>query len=229
MKLSDILIINPRHLLKSLKNITHRLMRNPFFERWIKSIRNSLFPGSASYWENHYRAGGDSGTGSYGSSAEYKADFLNQFVKDHDINSVIEFGCGDGNQAMQFHFPSYIGLDISATAIDKCRNACKDDPSKKFFTYDVKSGALKAELAISLDVIYHLIEDKVYDNYMRRLFESASRYIIIYAWDVEDEKKYHVRHRRFSNWISINFPRFKLIDKVSKTSLCDFFVYQKID
>lgn len=203
-------------------------MRNSFFERWIKFIRNWLFPGSASYWENHYRAGGDSGTGSYGSSAEYKANFLNQFVKDNDIKSVIEFGCGDGNQVMQFHFPNYIGLDTSNTAVEKCMNAFKGDPSKKFFTAEKKTKDLKGELAISLDVIYHLIEDKVYENYMKQLFDSATRFVIIYAWDVESDKEYHVKHRKFSDWIKENISDFHLVNKIKSLSFSDFYIFQKV-
>src|SRR5690242_3122883 len=101
--------------------------------RIIKKSKNIFFPGSGLYWENRYRKNGTSGSGSYGRNAKYKADFLNRFVKDHKIDRVIEFGCGDGNQAMQFHFPNYIGLDVSPTAIEKCIEVCKADPSKKFF------------------------------------------------------------------------------------------------
>jgi hypothetical protein len=202
-------------------------MQQPFIQRIIKYVRNHLFPGSALYWERHYRRDGDSGTGSYGESAEYKAGFLNQFVKENHINTVIEFGCGDGNQASQFHFPSYIGLDISATAIKKCSQVCKDDPSKEFFITNKKVAGLKAELAISLDVIYHLIEEEVYENYMNQLFTSATRYVIIYAWDVESDKEYHVKHRKFSEWINENVSEFKLLDKIKSATFSDFYLYQK--
>ena len=202
-------------------------MRNSFFDRRIRYVRNKLFPGSASYWESHYRSGGDSGTGSYGRSAEYKANFLNGFVKDHQINTVIEFGCGDGNQVLQFHFPSYIGLDISNAAIEKCIHACQGDPSKNFFIYSSKTEGLKAELAISLDVIYHLIEDEVYENYMRRLFGSATRYVIIYAWDVESDMDYHVKHRKFSEWIENNVSEFRMLSKVKSSNFSDFYLYER--
>jgi cyclopropane fatty-acyl-phospholipid synthase-like methyltransferase len=193
----------------------------------INKSRNIIFPGSTAYWENSYRKSGNSGTGSYEKNATYKADVLIQFVKENDINSVIEFGCGDGNQARQFDFPSYIGLDVSPTAIEKCGEVCKDDPSKQFFISDKTTTRLKAELAISLDVIYHLVEDEVYENYMRQLFATATKYVIIYAWDVEEEKKFHVRHRKFTKWIEKEINDFQLIERVSKDSYCDFFVYKK--
>ena len=203
-------------------------MENFLITKMIKKARNFIFPGSAIYWEKRYRRNGTSGMGSYGSSAEYKADFLNRFVKEHNILSVIEFGCGDGNQVRQFDFPSYTGLDISPTAIEKCSKMCKADPSKQFFILDKKSTRLKAELTVSLDVIYHLIEKEVYENYLKQLFDTATKYVIIYAWDVEEGKKYHVRHRKFTKWIEDNVSNFQLVEKVSKQSCCDFFIYRKM-
>jgi hypothetical protein len=41
-------------------------------------------------------------------NATYKASILNEFGKNNNIKTVIEFGCGERNQAMQFDFPSYI-------------------------------------------------------------------------------------------------------------------------
>ena len=38
----------------------------------------------------------------------------------------------------------------------------------------------RAELALSLDVIYHLVEDTVYESYMGQLFDSATKYVIVY-------------------------------------------------
>jgi hypothetical protein len=57
-----------------------------------------LFPGSLGFWENNYQKGGDSGSGSYDQLAIFKADIINSFIKQNNIKTVIEFGCGDGNQ-----------------------------------------------------------------------------------------------------------------------------------
>jgi hypothetical protein len=203
-------------------------MKKGLIPKMIKKARNFIFPGSALYWEKRYHRNGTSGSGSYGKSAEYKAEFLNRFVKNQHIQSVIEFGCGDGNQAMQFDFPSYIGLDISHTAIEKCTRLFKEDHAKRVFIRDKKTTGLKAELAISLDVVYHLIEEHVYECYMKELFSSATRYVIIYAWDAESEKNYHVKHRKFSAWIEDHQQNFQLKEKRCKEPYADFFVYQRI-
>ncbi len=62
------------------------------------------------YWENRYRRGGTSGAGSEGALADYKARFVNDFVAEHRIDSVIEFGCGDGRQLEGMRYPRYLGL-----------------------------------------------------------------------------------------------------------------------
>ena len=65
---------------------------------WSWHRRARRFRGSAQYWETRYRTGGDSGAGSYGRLAKFKAESINGFVRENGIHSVIEWGCGDGSQ-----------------------------------------------------------------------------------------------------------------------------------
>ncbi|NQU04581.1 MAG: hypothetical protein HQ568_00700, partial [Calditrichaeota bacterium] len=65
------------------------------------------FPGSEDYWKQRYKSGGNSGAGSYHKFAEFKADILNSFVRDKQIRTIIEYGCGDGNQLRLSEYPSY--------------------------------------------------------------------------------------------------------------------------
>jgi len=192
---------------------------------------NKKFPGSEIYWENRYRKNGNSGNGSYGIKAEYKAAIINRFVAERNIVTVIELGCGDGNQLMQFHFENYIGFDVSPTAIKKCNHIFKDDVFKKFFLYQQETPLENstAELTLSLDVIYHLIEQDVFEKYIRNLFSMARKYVIIYAWDVESDKNYHVKHRKFSEWIKDNVSDFKLYNKIKNSTFSDFYIYQRIE
>jgi SAM-dependent methyltransferase len=103
-----------RYFIKIVKKI-------PLFKYLVSLIRQILFPGSKKYWDNRYCQGGHSGAGSYGQLAEFKADVLNKFVLENDIQSVIEFGCGDGNQLSLAKYPHYIGIDVSPKAIEICR------------------------------------------------------------------------------------------------------------
>ena len=55
------------------------------------SRRRLGFRGSAAYWDARYRAGGNSGAGSYGRLAAFKAEVLNEFVRRRGIRSIVEF------------------------------------------------------------------------------------------------------------------------------------------
>lgn len=216
--------------------------------RWRKRLRLVLpatwrrnFTGTFDYWRERYARGGDSGAGSYRHLAQFKADALNAFVQEHGIRSVIEFGCGDGNLLRYTNYPSYFGLDISQHAIQRCVAAHGSDRTKKFALLDDYRGET-AELALSLDVIFHLVEDSVFAEYMRRLFAAAEKFVIIYSSDTDDNTSNdapHIRHRRFSKWIAQNAQGWKFSSIVknkfpfdgnhAKTSFSDFFIYERVD
>ena len=205
-----------------------------------------LFRNSRKYWESRYAGGGTSGAGSCGKWAEFKAEVLNSFVKGYGISSVIEFGCGDGNQLSLANYPAYVGLDVSKTAIKRCKERFKHDKAKSFCLYtpdyfvDTNS-TFTAQLALSLDVIYHLVEDRIFELYMKHLFSSAEKFVIIYSTDSDVNYFFqfpHVKHRRFSEYVKINLPQWKLIRKIPNKYLsqstkqtptpADFFIYEKL-
>lgn len=169
--------------------------------------RQDDFRNSSEYWDRRYRTGGNSGAGSYNRLAEFKANFLNRFVDQHQIASVIEYGSGDGAQLKLARYPNYTGVDISPKAVEMCRILFSGDPSKRFLHWDAVLPDSMADLSLSLDVVYHLVEDPVFDAYMRRLFESARRFVIVYSSNVDqDGLGKHVRHRQFTKWIEQNKP-----------------------
>ena len=170
------------------------------------------FKSSDSYWEQRYKNGGTSGAGSYGRLAKYKAEVLNAFVKERGVKSVIEFGSGDGNQLILAEYPKYTGVDVAETAVRACRARFAGQDEKTFMSVAEYDGS-RAELALSLDVIYHLVEDAVFEQYIRALFDAAVRFVIIYASNKDEQPvEKHVRHRKFTDWVSKNRTDFRLID-----------------
>lgn len=203
-------------------------------------IRNLRFGGSKSYWEERYKDGGLSGAGSYGRLAVFKAEFLNSFVSDHDIGSVIELGCGDGNQLSLARYPHYIGVDVSREAIRICREKFSGDPTKSFFQVTEQDQySAGCDLTLSLDVLYHLVEDSVFDEYMSSLFSRSRRYTIVFSSNRNEQTgSRHVRHREFLSWVAANAADWKLIQKVKnlypfdaanpkETSPADFYVFER--
>jgi SAM-dependent methyltransferase len=195
---------------------------------------------SRSYWEKRYRSGGNSGAGSYNQLAVYKAVFLNRFVVENNIANVLEFGCGDGAQLSLAKYPAYVGIDVSKAAVEMCKARFAGDPTKRFYLHgDAIVDGLSADLSMSLDVIYHLIEEPVFDRYMKRLFASSRKYVAIYSSNYESERvAAHLRHRKFSDWVGVNRRDFSLTrvapnpypwdaSRPSETSFADFFIYEQ--
>lgn len=195
------------------------------------------FTSSDKYWDERYRRGGNSGAGSYGRLAAFKAEVLNDFVARHGIISVIEFGSGDGNQLTLARYPVYTGVDVSETAVQACRKRFAQDSTKTFLTmaeYDER----RAELSLSLDVIYHLVENDVYETYMATLFDAAKRFVIIYSSNKDEQPDaLHLRHRKFTEWVAAKRPAFRLIAFIpnrfpfdakdpDNSSFADFFVFE---
>jgi hypothetical protein len=208
--------------------------RGPHVRFWKRS-----FAGSNDYWVRRYRNGRNSGTGSYGRLAQFKARVLNEFVRAHHVQSVIEFGCGDGHQLSLADYPAYTGLDISPHALERCRRRFAHDTTRRFLTLADYNGQT-AELALSLDVVYHLVEDAVFEEYLRRLFAAATRFVVVYASNHGENppgQGPHVRHRRFTDWVAAHEAEWQLLEHIPneypyapgepETSFADFYIFRR--
>lgn len=175
------------------------------------------------YWENRYANGGNSGSGSMGKLAEYKAEFVSRFISEEGIYTVGDFGCGNSMLASQFVCTAYYGYDIA----------------DNIGALNI-SGAVgeKYDLTISLDVIFHLLEDSTFENYMNLLFDASSKYVIIYSsnGDCGLELAPHMIDREFTDWVSENKPEFELIyteknrysfdiNNPTETSISNWYIY----
>lgn len=176
---------------------------------------------SLEYWRNRYAVGQNSGAGSYGEMAQFKADTLNSFISRTAIESCIEFGCGDGNQLELLKIPQYFGLDVAPGAIDLCTARFRDDSTKSFAAYlpahFTNKAFLQADLTLSMDVILHLIEEDAYDSYMENLFTASTGYVAIFttATDIQPAKMaVHNFFRDHRAWVSNKAPHFKEIEIV---------------
>jgi hypothetical protein len=213
-----------------------RLADLPVFD----GVRRRAFPGSTTFWESRYRGGGTSGSGSYGRLAQFKAEVLNEFVLVQGIHTVIEFGCGDGAQLELARYPEYVGVDVATVPIQRCSARFAQDCTKRFYlSGSIPSDLGGFDLALSLDVVFHLVEDPVFDSYMRLLFERAKSHVIIYSSNYDGRAESpHVRHRQFTSWIAKNVPawqqtgflanRFPFDAKrPDETSFADFYFFSR--
>lgn len=191
------------------------------------------------YWENRYKNGGNSGAGSYGQLAKWKGQIVSNFIREKNIKSIIDFGCGDGNQLKYIEIPkwcTYVGVDISETAIEICK---QKHPFYEYYTKNMTHKYFRfAELVISLDVIFHLTTKNDFTDYMDDLTDASERYIIIYSsnGDKLENPASHLKDNRFTDYMEKT--EFELIRKIENkfpydpnntinTSISDFYIYQK--
>jgi cyclopropane fatty-acyl-phospholipid synthase-like methyltransferase len=207
----------------------------------IKELRHSLrFQGSSSYWKQRYQEGGSSGPGSAGKLAQFKAEVLNEFVARNRVQSVIEFGCGDGVQLGLARYPRYVGVDVAEGSVINCRRKFASDSTKSFYLADqIPSNLGQFDLVLSLDVIFHLVETRVFEAYMRSLFVNAGRFVVIYSSNKASVGEApHVRHRQFTRWIETHQPEWQMTAHIPNrypfdpahpddTSFADFYFFER--
>jgi predicted O-methyltransferase YrrM len=198
---------------KQIQKVVQYLKTNEY----LKDTDPTTFD-SSTYWDERYKVGGNSGRGSYGYLAKYKGSIIQSILKKHEIQSMIDYGVGDGNQTRYYKTPpTYVGIDISPTAIQMCKDMFYYNHDKTFYTtneYFSLHKDTKYELAVSCDVILHLTDDKVYQEYMQTLFSLSSKYVLIYTLDQDINHAMHVRFRKFTPYIESTFPDLELMEMV---------------
>jgi len=162
---------------------------------------------SRKYWEKRYFDGGNSGKGSYGNLSKFKSKIINEFIEANNISTALELGCGDGNQLKDFKIKKYVGLDVSKTIISKNVETFKNDKNKYFYLESDYLNKEKFDVTLSLDVIYHLVEDTIFEDYIKKLFKFSDKYVIIYTFSDRVKKinfSNHIKYRDI-NTISEKF------------------------
>ncbi len=113
------------------------------------------------YKNNMWGGSGD------GSKLEYNKPFLNflqKYVKDNNIKTILELGCGDFNLMKHFNFDGlkYFGADIAESIIAK-NNKNYRKPNIKFLHEDIRGFKFERDydLVLIKDVLIHLDNSSV--------------------------------------------------------------------
>ena len=189
------------------------------------------------YWDDRYNRGGTSGDGSYGILADFKAGVINKYLKDNNINSVIEFGCGDGNQLGLIDYKDYLGVDISSEAVKRCRKKYRGEKNKKFSIYKPGAKSLKnlsCDLVVCLDVLYHIIDENDFINTLNDIFTISAKHIIVYT--ILEKPKIQLSEHLIFRDIEEYKQIYKEYDikeiikqKYKEESMADFVIFEKKD
>jgi SAM-dependent methyltransferase len=188
---------------------------------------------SKNYWENRYQNNGNSGLGSYGSEAEFKANYINDIIAKFGIKTITDFGCGDGNQiSLLKGFEQYNGYDFSPKAVNICAEKFKEDSK---YNFEINPDDLPvSDVTMSLDVTYHIIEDDYFEAYMHNLFKKSNKFVLIYSVNSTNNGGLatHLKNRLFVDWIKANYPMYEQINYTKfegKTNGVGFFLFAKQD
>ncbi|MSR68022.1 class I SAM-dependent methyltransferase, partial [Candidatus Peribacteria bacterium] len=90
---------------------------------------------SSIYRTNEWKSG--SGEGSLPDNTATYRSFLQQFLKDHHIRTVVDFGCGDwqSSKLIEWNNTEYAGIDVVPDIIRKNREMF-DRPNVHFILQD---------------------------------------------------------------------------------------------
>ena len=119
------------------------------------------------YDRNKWRFG--SGEGSLEKYTRGYVRFLEKFLAEREIGSVLDFGCGDWQFSSRVNWGAvkYHGVDVVKTVIETNQKKYQDD-TKKFSLIGEDTDLQPADLFIAKDVFQHWSNEKIV-NFLPRL------------------------------------------------------------
>jgi len=138
-----------------------------------------------------------------------------------DGQQLKTLACLEGSELASPSFTHYLGVDVSLTVVERTKkmltSSCSpggqecaesDDstfPASVSSKIEIlhesellhrKQEEQQYDLALSQDVVYHLTEETVYDNYLRRLFSMARRFVVLYTRPPFSDQEAYAKHSR---------------------------------
>ena len=146
------------------------------------SVLSDTFNGiyADGYWGKDVTGKGTSGTGStLEITREYRA-FIEDFIRKHDVRSVVDAGCGDWgfSSAIDWGGASYLGIDIASDVIESVRRKHETDRIK-FKVGDITDDLPPADLLISKDVLQHISNELVHKFIRNNLRQGKYKWAIL--------------------------------------------------
>ncbi len=114
------------------------------------------------------------------------------------IDNVIDVGCGDLAFMEGRHVENYTGIDISETIIEHNK---QDHPEWNFIcsSADTFIPNLHGEVVFCHDILFHIIDDTMYNNILKNLTKYSDKYISIFTWDKNPISWYKIKPRIYNS------------------------------
>lgn len=170
----------------------------------------------------------DRAAGALGGGAD-TARFVSHLVKEREVASVIDWGCGDGEvlEKLDLHGVEYTGVESSEAAVERMRRRFAERPEHTFTLPHGCDRWERRELALSLDVLPRVPGRAEYDDHLAKLFGSSRRFVLIGA--AEDAASRHVGPRSIVEDIAERFPEWELTrtEPPAAGAPASFLLYEK--
>jgi SAM-dependent methyltransferase len=131
-------------------------------------------------WGKDITGRGTSGSGStLEITREYRA-YIEEFIKKHAVQSVVDAGSGDWSfsAAIDWGDASYLGIDIASDVIEAVREN-HETGKIKFQVGDITEDLPAADLLISKDVLQHLSNELIHKFIRNNLRKSKYKWVIL--------------------------------------------------
>ncbi|MES2344639.1 MAG: class I SAM-dependent methyltransferase [Chlamydiota bacterium] len=115
------------------------------------------------YWKHGKDVGG-AGTGSTADVTEVYRNFLEKFMKENKISSVVDFGCGDWefSRLIDWKGIDYTGIDVVEHVIEKNSQEYQTDHIHFMTVEGIHEELPKADLIVCKDVLQHLTNEDIF-------------------------------------------------------------------
>lgn len=149
---------------------------------FISKDRQRSFSNQA-FWDFRYAKSPQlgSGVGSRGQFLEIKSHLIQREIERMRPNTVLDIGCGDLEVCRNLAVANYVGVDVSAEAIQIAR---AKRPDWKFLEGDAGSLSLEpADLVLCFDVLIHQSAREAYEPLCAKLVQLTRRALLVAGID----------------------------------------------
>jgi 2-polyprenyl-3-methyl-5-hydroxy-6-metoxy-1,4-benzoquinol methylase len=171
------------------------------------------------FWNSRYRNNPElgSGPGSRGEISFIKKKIINDLISSNEVESVLDYGCGDLFCVNPMATQTYIGVDISDVVLKMNR----DKFPERTFIRPEELTQRKFDLVICQDVLIHQDTEDKFFNLFNRCLESANKFFI---FSTIRSKKHAI-----NNVYYYKLPTRYISNRVMRYRDTDLFIYEKKD
>jgi hypothetical protein len=142
-----------------------------------------------------------------GSSVQYLGpyiDWLNKFIKDNNIKSVGDYGCGISGFGTSLQKVMYYGVDIVEWVIDYC-DLNFSSLQRDYFVIDEPNLTPVCELLIVKDVFMHWQTSEIV-TFLDSVIEKHKHIVVVNSiGQTKDNEDYETPHHLYARGLSYKF------------------------